>query len=94
MMYKKFATFNCQGLLNKSKLTNLADDFLHHGLTAMMVQETHIQKSGIQIIESSSKEKLHLYYSGHKTQSTAGTGIILKPDATVSFNPISERILP
>ena len=47
MRYKRFATFNCQGLLNKVKQMDIADDFCHHRLTGMMIQETHLQGHGL-----------------------------------------------
>ena len=46
-VYKKFATFNYQGLLSKAKQMNTADDFCHHQLTAMVTQETHTQGHGM-----------------------------------------------
>ena len=92
MGYKRFATFNCQGLLNKVKQMNIADDFCHHQLTAMMIQETHMQGHGVHQLESSSGEKLHLHFSGHKNISIAGTGIIVRPNSNITFTPVSERI--
>ena len=55
---------------------NIADDFCHHQPTAMMIQETHMQGHGPHQLESSSGEKLHLYFFVHKNRSIAGTGII------------------
>ena len=43
-----------------------SSNFCHHQLTAMMIQEARMQGHGIHEIESSSRGKLHLYYSGHK----------------------------
>ena len=92
MRYKRFATFNCQGLPNKLKQMNIADDFCHHQLTAMMIQETHMQGQGLHQLESPSGQKLHLYFSGYKNRSIAGTGIIVRPNSNVTFTPVSERI--
>ena len=92
MRYKRFATFHCQGLLNKVKQIDIADDFCHHQLTAMKIQESHIQGHGLHQLQSSSGEKLHLYFPGHKNRSIAGTGIIIRPNSNVTFTPVSERI--
>ena len=78
------------------KQVNIADNFCHHQLTAMMIQETHIQGHGVHQLECSSGEKLHLYFSSHKNRSivgVAGTGIIVRPNSNVTFTPISERKL-
>ena len=58
-----FATFNCQGPLNKSKQMNIADNICHHQLTAVMIQETQMQWHRIDKIESSSGEKIHILWS-------------------------------
>ena len=87
---KRFCSFNCQGLVkNKAKIQQLADDFVNQNLTAMMVQETHIQEHGI---HTDNKTTLHLYNSGHPTKSQAGVGIIVRSNTKVQFNPVSDRI--
>ena len=88
-VYKKFAI--CQGLLNKAKQMNIADDFCHHQLTDMMIQETHMPGFEIHEIESSSGEILYLYFTGHKDKSVAWTGIFVRPSSNVNFTPVSER---
>ena len=89
----KFATFNCQGLLNPVKKLNIADDFIHLKLTAMMIQETHIKKTGMYILKTSSGEILHLYNSGNENKSAAGVAILIKPtNNQITFRPISDRI--
>ena len=88
-VYKKFAI--CQGLLNKAKQMNIADDFCHHQLTDMMIQETHMPGFEIHEIESSSGEILYLYFTGHKDKSVAWTGIFVRPSSKVNFTPVSER---
>ena len=92
MRSKRFPTFNCQGLLKKVKQMNIADNFCHHQLTAMMIQETHMQGHGLHQLESLSGEKLHLYFSGHKNGSIVATGIIVRPNSNVIFTPVSKRI--
>ena len=47
---------------------------------------------GIHEIESSSGGELHLYFSGHKDKSIAGTGIHVRPNSKVNFTPVSKRI--
>ena len=41
-----YATFNVQGLKGSTKKLNLADDFLHHKLSVMMLQETRMKGQG------------------------------------------------
>ena len=71
---------------------NIADDFCHHQLTAMMIQETHMQGHGLHKLESSLRQKVHLYLSGHKNRSIAGTGIIVRTNSNLTFTPVSKRI--
>ena len=58
MKYTKYATFNCQGLNDDNKKSSLADDFLLHQITVMILQETRITGQGVHKITSS---------SGHRT---------------------------
>ena len=53
MKYTKYTTFNCQGLNNDNKRSSLADDFRHHQITVMMLQETRITGLGLHKITSS-----------------------------------------
>ena len=87
-VYKKFATFNCQGHLNKEKQMNIADDSCHHRLTAMVTQETHMQGHGIHEIVKKTTSILLC----HKDKSVAGTGILVRSNLKVNCTPISERI--
>ena len=89
---KRFCTFNCQGLLNTTKQTMLADDFKSYRLSAMAIQETHMKNSGIHTLTSTTGEVLYLYYSGNKEKSRNGVGIIVNTNTKVSFKPISDRI--
>lgn len=93
MKPQKFAIFNCQGLLNPVKKVNIADDFIHFNLTAMMLQETHIKTTGMFELKSSTGETLHLYNSGNEKKSSAGVGILVRPNNNkITFEPISDRI--
>ena len=59
----KFATFNCQGLNSDIKKMNIADDLIHHNLTAMMIQETKL-KGNIYCIYApytQQQEKTYIY---------------------------------
>ena len=71
---------------------NIADDSCDLQLTAMMIHETHMQGYGLHQLKSLSGEKLHLYFSGHKNRSIAGTSILVRPNSNVTFTPVSERI--
>ena len=92
MKYTRYATFNCQGLNNDNKKFCLADDFLYHQITVMMLQETKITRQGVHKITSSNGIKLFRYSPGHKSISYGGTGFHVTTKAEVSFKPISERI--
>ena len=81
----KFATFNCQGLNSDIKKMNIADDFIHHNLTAMMIQETKLKGNNIYSIHVTTREELHLYNSGHD-KSTCGAGIIVRKNNIIDFN--------
>ena len=74
MKYHRYATFNCQGLNNNIKKSNLADDFLHHKLTVTMIQETGIKGQGMYKIKSSNGTFLNIFNSGHISTSYGGTG--------------------
>ena len=87
-VYKKFPTFNCQGLLNKAKQMNIADNSFHHQLTAMVTQETHTQGRGIHEIMRKTTSILLC----HKDKSVTGTGILVRPNLKVNCTPVSERI--
>ena len=92
MKYTKYSTFNCQGLNNDNKKSSLADDFLHHQITIMMLQETRITGQGVHKITSSNGTELFLYNSGHRSTSYDITGFLVATKAEVTFKPISERI--
>ena len=87
----KFAAFNCQGLNSDIKKMNIADDFIHHNLTAMKIQKTKLKGNNIYSIYATTGEELHLYNSGHD-KSTCGAGIIMRKNNIIDFKPISERI--
>ena len=88
---KLICTYNCQGLLNKTKQKMLADDFLTYKLTAIMaIQETDMKNHGILKITSTCGKELYLYYSGQKEKSMYGVGFITDPKA--EFTPVSDRI--
>ena len=92
MKFHNYATFNCQGLNSDIKKSNLADDFLSLKITVMMLQETRIKNQGVHRITFSNGTTLLLYNSGHQTKSYAGTGFLVRADATATFQHISERI--
>ena len=92
MKYTKYTTFNCQGLNNDNKRSSLADDFLHHQITVMMLQETRITGLGVHKITSSNGTEIFLYNSVYQSTSYGGTGFLVTTKAEISFKPISERI--
>ena len=91
MKYTKYTTFNCQGLNDDNKKYSLADDFLHHQITLMMLQETRITGQGLHRITSSNGTELFLYNSGHQSTSHGGTGFLVTTKAEIIFKPISQR---
>ena len=89
---KRICTYNCQGLLDKSKQRLIADDFKEYRLKVMLVQETHMKNEGMLNLSSTDGEKYNLYYSGHKSKSIHGVGIIVCNKTKVRFTPVSDRI--
>ena len=90
---KKIGTFNCQGLVtSKVKLSMLADDFEKKHIDILAIQETHLKEHGIMDISSNSGKQYKFYYSGHKTKSVNGVGIIVNSQRKIEFEPISDRI--
>ena len=89
---KRICTYNCQGLLDKTKQRLIADDFKAYQLKAMLIQETHMKNEGMLNLLSTDGDKYHLYYSGHKSKSIHGVGIIVCNKTKVRFTPISDRI--
>ena len=66
---------------------------MRYKLTALMIQETHIQNQGLHKLKSTDgKTTLHLYNSGHQNRSKGGVGIIVNTNTKITFKPISERI--
>ena len=92
MKYTKYTTFNCQGLNNDNKKSSLADDFLHHQITVMMLQEARITGQGVHKITSSNGTELLLYNSGHQSTSHGGAGSPVTSKTEITFKPISEGI--
>ena len=90
--HKRICTFNCQGLLDESKKRLIADDFKSYGITAMLLQETHMKGHGVQTLTSTNGEKCYLYYSGHESKSINGVGIVVETKSKVNFRHISSRI--
>ena len=82
MKYTKYATFNCQGLNSEIKKSSLADDFIHHGISVMMLQETRITGQWVHKITSSNNTDLFLYNSGHQTTTYGGTGFVVSKEPT------------
>ena len=89
---KRICTFNCQGLLDKTKQQLIADDFKKYRLKAMLLQELHMKNEGILNLKSTDGDQYHLYYSGNKTKSIHGVGILVERSTKVHFTPISDRI--
>ena len=89
---QKIGTFNCQGLLSTSKQQTLADDFARYNMTVLCVQETHMKDYGALNMKTNDGKNYLLYYSGHKSKSVNGVGIIVDANRKVNFEPISDRI--
>ena len=92
MKYIKYIIINCRGLNNDNKKSSLADDFLHHKITVMMLQETRITGQGVHKITSSNGTELLLNNSGHQSTSYDGNGFLVTTKTEVTFKPMSERI--
>ena len=87
---KLVCTFNCQGFLDKIKQL-IADDFKKYRLKAMLLQELQMKNEGILNLRSTDGDQYHLYYSGNKTRSIHGVGILVERSTNVHFTPISDR---
>ena len=59
--YKRICTFNCQGLINKSKQQLIADDLLAYSITIMAIQEINVKNHGVFKIKSTSGKQLYLF---------------------------------
>ena len=76
---QKIGTFNCQGLVTSTTKTEmLANDFEQYNMSALCIQETHMQGHGVEEIMSSSGNKYLLYFSGHIKKSINGVGLIVE----------------
>ena len=90
---QKIGTFNCRGLVSsKAKQQMLADDFERYKLAFLAIQETHMKGYDAINMISSTNNSYILYYSGHKTKSENGVGIIIPATKNVAFLPISDLI--
>ena len=90
---QKIGTFNCRGLVSsKAKQQMLADDFERYKLAILAIQETHMKGYGAINLISGTNNSYILYYSGHKTKSENGVGIIIPATKQAAFVPISDRI--
>ena len=65
--FQRFATFNCQGLINKVMQKNIAGDF--YKFSTGILQETHIKETGLHEFISSNGKKICLYKSGNGAKS-------------------------
>ena len=92
-MNQKIGTFNCQGIrTSAAKQQMLVNDFELYKMSALAVQETHIKGYGTMKLTSNTGKTYILYYSGSKSNSENGVGIILPSDGNAEFDPICERI--
>ena len=73
-------------------MTQLADEFETRGIDVLTIQETHIQGVNVIDIESSSHKTYKLYNCGNTTKSINGVGVIVNPNRSVEFEPITDRI--
>ena len=92
-MNQKIGTFNCQGIrAPTAKQKILVNNFGLYKMPALAVQETYIKGHGITNLTSNAGKTYILYYSGSKSNSENGVGIILPSDVNAEFDPICERI--
>ena len=92
-MNQKIGTFNCQGIrTSAAKQQMLVNDFELYKISALIVQETHIKGYGAMKLTSNTGKTYILYYSGSKSNSENGVGIILPSGVNAEFDPICERI--
>ena len=70
----------------------LVNDFKLYKMSALAVQETHIQGYGAMKLTSNTGKTYILCYFGSKHKSENVVGIILPSDVNAEFDPICERI--
>ena len=58
--FKRFATFNCQGLNSEVRQTHIADDFYKFRVAEIMVQEKRIKEAGLHKLTLSEWKKVCL----------------------------------
>ena len=92
-MNQKIGTFNCQGIrTSAAKQQMLVNDFELHKMSGLTEQETHMKGYGTMKLTSNTGKMYILHYSGSKSNSENGVGIILPSDVNAEFDPICERI--
>ena len=92
-MNQKIGTFNCQGIrTSAAKQQMLVNDFELHKMSGLTEQETHMKGYGTMKLTSNTGKTYILHYSGSKSNSENGVGIILPSDVNAAFEPICERI--
>ena len=85
-------SYNVQGINQKDKQVALADEFVSKNITAMLIQETKIQKQEEISISSTCGKRLMIYNSGHNSKSLKGVAIMVPEDMAIAFKPVDERI--
>ena len=92
-MNQKIGTFNCQGILRTSaaKQQMLVNDFELQKMSGLTEQDTHMKGYGTMKLISNIGKTYILYYSGSKSNSENGVGIILPSDVNAELEPICER---
>ena len=70
----------------------LVNDFELQKMSGLTEQDTHMKGYGTMKLISNTGKTYILYYSGSKSNSENGVGIILSSNANAEFDPICERI--
>ena len=92
-MNQKIGTFNCQGIrTSAAKQQMLVNNLELYKMPALAVQETHIKGHRTMKLTSKTGKTYTLYYSGSKSDSENGVGIILTSNVNAEFDPICKRI--
>ena len=84
----KIGTWNVRGLLEESKLEDIAQDLNNYKLDILTIQETHIKGTS----KKSIGKNYTLYHTGPTTHSHHGVGIIVKNQFIGKFKVINDRI--
>ncbi len=92
----RVGSFNCRGIKQDLKKSNILQDLESYKIDILAVQETHLKGEGAIEIKSTTGNNYKFYYGGidsnQKGKVNGGVGIIVNQDFKTEFKCITERI--